>query len=196
VSKLSNQDIRGIINQWKRRRPVREIAEYHQGTRQRIYQIISFYKKNRFYPYPSRLITCYGVFDRPTTEHTIQVLENGFQEYGVPEEILTDNGSHFVSSRNPETADHTFRKFLEYHGIRHIRARVNHPQTNGKIERFFGEVERRTPRFGSVERVVHWHNEIKPHCSLDYDDPAHAFWYRLPLERILGYAQRWIYAEG
>ncbi|MGF3497999.1 MAG: DDE-type integrase/transposase/recombinase, partial [Methanolinea tarda] len=105
----------------------------------------------------SRLITCYGVFDRPTTEHTIQVLEKGFQEYGVPREILTDNGSQFVSSRNPETADHTFRKFLEYHGIRHIRARVNHPQTNGKIERFFGEVERRTPRFGSVERVVHWH---------------------------------------
>jgi len=52
VSKLFNQDIRGIINQLKRRRPVREIAEYHQVTRQRIYQIISFHKKNRFYPYP------------------------------------------------------------------------------------------------------------------------------------------------
>lgn len=302
VSKLSNRDIRGIINQWKRRRPVQEIADYHQVTRQRIYQIISFYKKNGFYPYPrqpgrkpksvpyetealvltaydnhslgptllekkieeengvhiphntiyrillhhdrvepcmkkrkqrkwvryerdhsmslwqgdwkmvsldgqdrwliafmddsSRLITCYGIFHRPTTEYTIQILEQGFQEYGVPREILTDNGSQFVASRNPETADHTFRKFLEYHGVRHIRARVNHPQTNGKIERFFGEVERRTPRFGSVERVVHWHNEIKPHSSLDYDEPAHVFWYRLPPERILGYAQRWMNAEG
>ncbi|MFA5002357.1 MAG: hypothetical protein WC502_05210, partial [Methanolinea sp.] len=27
VSKLSNRDIRGIINQWKRRRPVQEIAD-------------------------------------------------------------------------------------------------------------------------------------------------------------------------
>ncbi len=41
----------------------------------------------------SRLITCYEVFDRPATEHTIQVLEKGFQEYGVPREILTNNGS-------------------------------------------------------------------------------------------------------
>jgi len=71
----------------------------------------------------------------------------------------------------------------------------NHPQTNGKIERFFGEVERRTPRFGSVDAVVHWHNEIKPHSSLENDEPAHAFWYRLPSERILGYAQRWMDAQ-
>lgn len=141
MSKLSNQDIRGIINQWKRRRPVREIAEYQQVTRQRIYQIISFYKKNRFYPYPRQP----GRKPKPIP-------------YGTETLVLTAH--------------------------------------DGKIERFFGEVERRTPRFGSVERVVHWHNEIKPHCSLDYDEPAHAFWYRLPPERILGYAQRWMYAEG
>jgi putative transposase len=143
----------------------------------------------------SRLITCYGVFDRPTTEYTIQVLEKGFQDYGVPREILTDNGSQFVSSINPDTADHSFRKFLEYHGIRHIRARLNNPQTNGKIERFFGEVERRASKFGSVDKVVYWHNEIKPHSSLDYIEPIHAFLYRLARERILGYAWRWMYAE-
>ncbi|MBP2145669.1 hypothetical protein J2129_001123 [Methanofollis sp. W23] len=26
----------------------------------------------------SRLITCYGVFDRPMTQYTIQILEQGF----------------------------------------------------------------------------------------------------------------------
>ncbi len=144
----------------------------------------------------SRLITCYGVFDRPTTEHTIQVLEKGFQEFGVSREILIYNGSLFVSSRNQETADHTSRTFLAYHGIRHIRARIYHPHINGKIGRFFGEGERRTPRFGSVERVVHWHNAIKQQSSPGYDEPAHVFWYRLPPERILGYAQRWRYAKG
>ena len=301
VSKLSDRDIRGIIRQWKRGRPVRDLADYHHVSRQRIYQIIAAYRQTGCYPYPqtpgrkpaqiphetetlvlaahdqyslgpthlekkieevdgmhiphntiyrillehgrvevcmkkrkqrkwvryerdhamslwqgdwkmisldgqnrwliafmddsSRLITCYGVFDRPTTHFTMQILEQGFREYGTPLEILTDNGSQFVSARNPKTADHTFRKFLESHGIRHIRARVNHPQTNGKIERFFGEVERRAHRFGSVDAVVHWHNEIKPHSSIEYDEPAHAFWYRLPPERILGYAQRWMDAQ-
>jgi len=35
----------------------------------------------------SRLITCYGVFDSPTTENTISILKQGFREYGTPREI-------------------------------------------------------------------------------------------------------------
>jgi transposase InsO family protein len=31
-----------------------------------------------------------------------------------------------------------FKQFLIEHGIKHIVARIKHPQTNGKIERFFG----------------------------------------------------------
>jgi len=182
------------------RKWVRYEREHAMSLWQRDWKYLTLHGKGvwliAFMDDSSRLITCFGVFDRPTTEYTIQVLNRGFQEYGVPREILTDNGSQFVASRDPETADHTFRTFLDSHGIHHIRARVNHPQTNGKIERFFGEVERRAEKFGSIERVVHWHNVIKPHMSLDYDEPANAFWYRLPPERILGYAQRGMYAEG
>ncbi len=39
----------------------------------------------------SRLVTCFGVFDEATTENTIKVLEKGFAEYGIPDEILTDH---------------------------------------------------------------------------------------------------------
>ena len=60
-----------------------------------------------------------------------------------------------------------------------------HPQINGKIERFFGEVERRIGKFGSIDKIVHRQNVIKPHMSLDYDEPANVFWYRLPSERVL-----------
>ena len=141
----------------------------------------------------SRLITCYGVFDSPTTENTITVLNRGFREYGTPREILTDHGTQFISARNRELAHHTFGDFLDQHNIKHIVAGVKHPQTNGKIERFFGEVERRIAKFGSVDAVVHWHNFIKPHMSLDYDEPGNVFWYRLPPERILAYAQKWLY---
>ena len=45
----------------------------------------------------SRLITCYGIFESPTTENTITVQNHGFLEYGTPREILTDHGSRFVS---------------------------------------------------------------------------------------------------
>ncbi len=141
----------------------------------------------------SRLITCYGVFDSPTTENTLAVLNQGFAEYGSPHEILTDHGTQFVAARDREQARHTFKEFLKQHGINHIVATVKHPQTNGKIERFFGEVERRIDKFGSVDKIVHWHNVIKPHMSLDYDEPCNVFWYRLPPERVMSYAQKWLY---
>jgi len=141
----------------------------------------------------SRLITCYGVFDSLTTENTIAVLTQGFREYGIPREILTDHGTQFVSARDREHAHYTFKAFLDQHDIKHIVTRVKHPQTNGKIERFYGEVERRISKFGSVDMIVHWQNVIKPHMSLDYDEPCNVFWYRLPPERILSYAQKWLY---
>jgi hypothetical protein len=48
---------------------------------------------------------------------------------------------------------------------------VEHLQTNGRIERFFGEVERRINKFRSVGEIGVWHNEVKPHSSLNYDEP-------------------------
>lgn len=70
-------------------------------------------------------------------------------------------------------------------------AAANHPKTNGKIERFFREVERRLPRGRTIDELVEWQNEIKPHVSLDFELSAEAFYHRLPPERILGYAKRW-----
>jgi hypothetical protein len=34
---------------------------------------------------------------------------------------------------------------------------------------------------------------IKPHMSLDYYEPSHVFWYRLPPVRIRAYAQKWLF---
>jgi len=141
----------------------------------------------------SRLITCYGMFDSPTTENTLSVLQQGFAEYGTPREILTDRGTQFVAERDQEHAHHTFKVFLDQNGIKLLVATVKPPQTNGKIERFFGEVERRIGKFRSVDKIGHSFNVIKPHIILDYDEPFNIFSFRLPPERILSYAQKWLY---
>jgi transposase InsO family protein len=52
--------------------------------------------------------------------------------FGVPNSIITDNGSQFTS-----------RKFLEFYDNFHIRvdwAAVAHPQTNGQVERANGMI--------------------------------------------------------
>ena len=138
----------------------------------------------------SRFITCYGVFDSATTENTIKVFRKGFAEYGIPDEILTDHGTQFVAAKNREKAKHRFKEFLKENGVRHILARVNHPQTNGKIERFFGLMEQKLHLFDSAEEFVYWYNYAKPHMSLNFDEletPYQAFLRRLPAERVMGY---------
>ncbi len=50
--------------------------------------------------------------------------------------------------------DSQVREIAE-NGIKHIVGRVNHPQTNGKIERFFGTLEAKIKYFDTVvHRVV------------------------------------------
>jgi putative transposase len=145
----------------------------------------------------SRLITCYGVFSSPTTENTIAVLNQGFHDYGTPREILTDHGTQFVSAWDRDHSHHLFKEFLEKNTIIHIVARVKHPQTNGKIERWFGLLEQKLNRFSSVDDFVHWYNTIKPHMSLNLDEcetPEQAFWRKLSSERILNYSKEWFYA--
>jgi hypothetical protein len=62
------------------------------------------------------------------------VLRQAIASYQAPEEVLTDNGSQYVTWRGKSA----FARELEQRGIRHIVASPHRPQTLGKIERFWG----------------------------------------------------------
>ncbi len=70
---------------------------------------------------------------------------------------------------------------------------INHPQTNGKIERFFGLMEQKLHLFDSVEEFVNWYNFVKPHMSLNFDKletPYQSFLRKLPAERVFEFSGR------
>ena len=50
-----------------------------------------------------------------------------FFVFGLPEQVVTDNGSQFVSEE--------FSTFLRNNGIRHFKSTPYHPSTNGAAER-------------------------------------------------------------
>ena len=133
----------------------------------------------------SRFIINHGVFTEATTENAITVLSEAIAKHGRPASILTDHGSQFYSNKSEykRRGASKFEKELVRLGIKHILARVNHPQTNGKLERFHGEIQRKQKWFESIDELVDWYNYTKPHMSLDWDNletPDKAFIRKMP----------------
>ena len=141
----------------------------------------------------SRFITCYGVFDTMTTENSIFVLEQGIKEYGCPDQIVTDNGSQYCSVLSDNPLNHGFGKYLSEHNIRHIRARVSHPQTNGKVERFFREVDAKIETMKSIDEIVRWQNYVKLHKSLGWKTPEYVFFRTQDPTRIFEKVESWFW---
>ena len=129
----------------------------------------------------TRLITAAGIFKHATTENTLAVLKTAMAQYGKPHALMTDHGATYYAN-HPE-ADQTntqFRIALDALGIKHYLARINRPQTNGKIERFFltYKTEYVTGNFDSLTDFIKHYNENRLHMSLHYKTP-HQIWQEL-----------------
>jgi len=110
----------------------------------------------------SRLVTGVGVFDNATAENAVLVLKQAIQDYSKPKQVCSDWGTQF-------TAD-LFQQTLKENNIQHIKARVKHPQTNGKIERWWQTLKHNTEHFGDLSYAVWFYNHKRPHMSLEKND--------------------------
>jgi hypothetical protein len=129
----------------------------------------------------SRYVVGYGLHASQSTALTLEVLRAAVSAYGQPEEILTDNGSQYVTWRGKSA----FTKELEKRGIRQIVARPRHPQTLGKVERFWGTLWREfleAARFRDLAdarvclgHFIDHYNFQRPHQALDGLVPADRF---------------------
>ena len=63
-----------------------------------------------------------------STAKTISTLRHLFATYGLPEQVVSDNGPQFTSE--------DFEIFMKNNGIKHIRCAPYHPSSNGAVERF------------------------------------------------------------
>ena len=101
------------------------------------------------------------------------------RRWGLPDQTLTDHGSQF---RMVDGTTSAFRTHLWACGVQHVQGRVAHPQTQGKIERFWQTLNKElTPQLMQVspeswERLtaqwLHQYNTRRPHESLGDNPPA------------------------
>ena len=129
----------------------------------------------------SRYIVAWNLQLRQTSEFVMNTVLDGFQNYGKPEEILTDQGRQYFSWRGKSD----FQRMLDKEGIKHVVARSHHPQTVGKCERLWETVgqefwNRVRPQelSDARERLKHYfnhYNHFRPHQGIDGMVPADRF---------------------
>ena len=134
----------------------------------------------------SRFVVSYGLHASQSTALVPEVLRAGLTNYGAPQEILTDNGSQYVTWRGKSA----FSKELEQRGIRQVVAAPRHPQTLGKSERFWGTRWRECLAgavfldLGDAQRriglFIDHDNFQRPHQGIDGLVPADRFFGAAP----------------
>ena len=128
----------------------------------------------------SRFIVFAGLFAEATAENSAVGLQKAIEKWGTPKEMVSDNGSHFKQPHSKKTVVKPLRKVEEKYDVKHIFIRPYHPQSNGKIERWFGSYKGEFPRM-NYEKVfdclswVEYYNYERIHQSLGYETPAHVY---------------------
>jgi len=121
----------------------------------------------------SRFVVHAEFFENATTENTLLAFSNAIAKFGKPEAILTDNGTQFTPARAEKGP---FTKWCEDQDIKHILGRVHHPQTNGKIERWFGTYKQEyDERFGCLDDFLHFYNYERIHQAIKYLKPIERY---------------------
>ena len=85
----------------------------------------------------SRFCVIASVVERATSRAVCLALAAALARFGVPEEILTDNGKQFTD-RFGQRGEVLFDKICRRNGITHRLTMPASPNQNGKVERFHG----------------------------------------------------------
>jgi transposase InsO family protein len=109
------------------------------------------------------------------------------RRYGVPAEVLTDNGAQFTGRHiKPQPVEVLFERICRENGIKQRRTKPGSPTTTGKIERlhrtlreeFLDHVapfESQAAAQAAIDGWVESYNHRRPHQALDMATPASRF---------------------
>jgi transposase InsO family protein len=135
----------------------------------------------------SRFVVIAQVVIEPSARAVCQAFTEAMGRYGVPSEVLTDNGKQFTGRfTKPYPAEVLFERICRENGIATRLTKPRSPTTTGKIERFHktlrdelldhvGAYESLAAAQASIDAWAHAYNHRRPHQSLDMATPYAVF---------------------
>jgi transposase InsO family protein len=133
----------------------------------------------------SRFCVCASLMIRESSKQVCAGLAAALETFGIPGEILTDNGKVFTGRFNKPPVEVLFDRICRENGITHRLTQPRSPTTTGKIERFHRSLraEFRTDRVfnnlaaaqAELDEWVDEYNHRRPHQAIGMDTPAQRF---------------------
>ena len=114
------------------------------------------------------------------SETVARTLIEVFARVGIPDEILTDNGSNFTSK--------LMEKFHALTGVKHIRTSAYHPETDGMVERFNATLKKTLRKL--VDKSTEDWDLCLPYLMWAYRGTEHASTGYSPYELVYGKEMR------
>jgi transposase InsO family protein len=133
----------------------------------------------------SRFCISARLMPRERTQQVCDGLAAAMRTYGVPEQILTDNGKVFTGRFGHPPVEVLFDRICRENGVEHLLTQPRSPTTTGKIERFHRALRTefdtrrvftnlRTAQ-GALDEWVDYYNTVRPHQALGMDTPSTRF---------------------
>ena len=134
-----------------------------------------------------------------TADTAIARVQRAFQLYGVPRQLMSDNGRAFTSVW--EQVEHRFDQALRPYGVEHLLIPPYYPEAKGKVEAFIKTLSNealalladqvQTPEDlqEALEVYVRYYNNYRAHSALDYQPPVKRYLGWAP--RVEGLAEIW-----
>ena len=133
----------------------------------------------------SRYCVICQVVARATGRAVCLAFAAALRKFGVPAEVLTDNGKQFTD-RFGKGGEVLFDRICRDNGIIHRLTQPRHPTTTGKIERFHGSLRREllddavpfadlAAAQAAVDAWAGQYNTTRPHQALGMASPADRF---------------------
>lgn len=127
----------------------------------------------------SRFLIALAALARPEGVAVQRCLIAAFEQHGVPEAMLMDHGTPWWNWQS-FSGRTQLSLWLMRQGIQLHWSGVRHPQTQGKVERFHGSLERALVERGGpggdgqdwLDAYRREHNYIRPHEALQMQTPA------------------------